>query len=334
MRKGEKRPDLQRARIGTCVICGKEFRAVKDYKNRKQKYCSKECWSKRGTIINHCKYCGKEIKTYKSVNKQYCNNECRNLAFRETQKGEKSHFWKGGKTKASKLKRTSAEYKEWRKKVFERDNFTCQNCGKTGRDIEAHHIKEQSRYPELIYDVNNGLTLCHKCHKETDNYGVKVQHKKQMIYYLIAMERETELLNIESLTIIGINATQLPQTTSEDIIINIGYCGSNKIKVGTIVEPNRVVDLKTKEETTLNGKDNVVCFTSDTFVEQAHTQQECIYDMELSKIAKLPHKTIYAIKIVSDNLNEKDCENFDNQKIAEQINEKIKNIISLLEMPF
>lgn len=155
-----------------------------------------------------------------------------------------------------------------------------------------------------------------------------------MIYYLIAMERETELLNIKSPTIIGINATKLPHTTEEDIIINIGYCGGNKIKVGTIIEPNKVVDLKTKEETTLNGKDNVVCFTSDTFVEQAHTQQECIYDMELSKIAKLPHKTIYAIKIVSDNLNEKDCENFDNQKIAEQINEKIKNIISLLEMPF
>ena len=54
MRKGEVRPDLQKARIGICLVCGEEFRAVKDFKDHKQKYCSRECWSKRATIINKC----------------------------------------------------------------------------------------------------------------------------------------------------------------------------------------------------------------------------------------------------------------------------------------
>lgn len=53
----------------------------------------------------------------------------------------------------------------------------CKYCGKHTIDLEAHHIKEQSRYPELIYELSNGLTLCHKCHKLTDNYGYKARWK-------------------------------------------------------------------------------------------------------------------------------------------------------------
>lgn len=178
MRKGESRPDLYRARVGVCPICGKEFRAVKDFKERKQIYCSKECWNKRGTVINNCKYCGLEIKTTKSQNKQYCGNDCRNKHYSIIMKGESSHFWNGGKTKESKLKKASAEYGQWRTAVFERDGYTCQQCGKRTRDLEAHHIKEQSRYPELIFDVDNGVTLCHECHSQTENYGYKARWQK------------------------------------------------------------------------------------------------------------------------------------------------------------
>lgn len=179
MRKGEKRPDLYRARIGKCPVCGKEFRAVKDFKTRKQVYCSKECWSKRAVKINICKYCGKEIVTSLKRDKQYCNTNCRNKDYVNTHKGTLSHFWKGGKTEISKIRRTNADYRNWRNEVFSRDNFTCQHCGARARDIEAHHIKEQSKYPELIYDINNGITLCHKCHKLTDNYGPKARWGKQ-----------------------------------------------------------------------------------------------------------------------------------------------------------
>lgn len=56
-------------------------------------------------------------------------------------------------------------YKEWRRQVWLRDNFVCKianpNCG--GR-IEAHHILTWRGYPELRYQVNNGITLCHFHH--------------------------------------------------------------------------------------------------------------------------------------------------------------------------
>ena len=61
--------------------------------------------------------------------------------------------------------------------MFARDGYTCQACEKKGIRVEAHHIKEQSNYPELRFDVNNGITLCRDCHKKTDNYGSKAKLK-------------------------------------------------------------------------------------------------------------------------------------------------------------
>lgn len=62
--------------------------------------------------------------------------------------------------------RNSKEYIEWRNKVFKRDNWTCQMCGKRGVMLNAHHIKPFAKYKELRMVVENGITLCEKCHKK------------------------------------------------------------------------------------------------------------------------------------------------------------------------
>jgi len=95
-------------------------------------------------------------------------------------RGKEAGNWRGGKMAEMLLLRRSFEYKEWREKVFERDNYTCQNCGdKQGRNLEAHHIKDFVLYPELRFEVSNGLTLCKKCHKKTENWGMK---GKKIVY--------------------------------------------------------------------------------------------------------------------------------------------------------
>ena len=105
--------------------------------------------------------------------------------------GEKNHFWKGGKTKLSQQIRNSAEYSFWRKQIFERDNYTCQQCGRRTKKgdkviIEADHIYpfskilddyditsiEEAISCEKLWDIENGRTLCRDCHKNTETCGI------------------------------------------------------------------------------------------------------------------------------------------------------------------
>ena len=105
--------------------------------------------------------------------------------------GEKNHFWKGGKTKLSQQIRNSAEYSFWRKQIFERDNYTCQQCGRRTKKgdkviIEADHIYpfskilddyditsiEEAISCEKLWDIENGRTLCRDCHKKTETWGI------------------------------------------------------------------------------------------------------------------------------------------------------------------
>lgn len=60
-------------------------------------------------------------------------------------------------------------YKDWRRAVFERDNYTCQCCARRGISLQAHHIHPWANYPELRYDVDNGQILCISCHKLVHN---------------------------------------------------------------------------------------------------------------------------------------------------------------------
>lgn len=62
--------------------------------------------------------------------------------------------------------RFTPEYKEWRKAVYERDDYTCQKCGKKGGNLNAHHIKAYAEYPDLRIELDNGITLCEECHKK------------------------------------------------------------------------------------------------------------------------------------------------------------------------
>lgn len=61
--------------------------------------------------------------------------------------------------------RFTAEYRLWRDAVFERDEHTCQCCGQVGGKLNAHHILPYATYPELRTSIENGITLCTKCHR-------------------------------------------------------------------------------------------------------------------------------------------------------------------------
>ena len=61
-------------------------------------------------------------------------------------------------------KRLAYSYRKWRESVMERDGRKCVICGATD-DLEVHHIKPFAKFPDERLNIDNGITLCRKCHK-------------------------------------------------------------------------------------------------------------------------------------------------------------------------
>lgn len=82
--------------------------------------------------------------------------------------------WKGFKNTLNKRLRLSSKWKIWREVIFLRDNFTCQNTNcsfcknKIGVLLHPHHIKLLSEYPELTFNINNGITYCAEFHLKSE----------------------------------------------------------------------------------------------------------------------------------------------------------------------
>lgn len=107
--------------------------------------------------------------------------------------GDKNPAWKGGKTPLLVKIRNSREMTEWKNSIFERDQYTCQECGaKNGEGrriiLNAEHIKpfsviideyeidtfEKALECHELWDIKNGKTLCIDCHKKVGLFGGNV----------------------------------------------------------------------------------------------------------------------------------------------------------------
>ena len=157
-----------------CAWCGKEFEVPESVALRNRPFCSRECWRehvKQTKVEIECLNCGKKLLRTPSlverVNRTFCSRECSV----EHNRGENNPSWRGGKSTELHRLRVSAAFKEWREFVFERDDYTCRECGQRGGVLHPHHIKPFAKYPDLRFDVSNGVTLCVGCHGEI--HGIK-----------------------------------------------------------------------------------------------------------------------------------------------------------------
>ena len=119
----------------------------------------------------NCIECGKKLAAYSA---KFCKS-CK-------QKGNRNQSWKGGVAKYRDLIRRTDQYKLWRDSVFQRDQYLCQmpNCDKIERYLQVHHIKTFAKFPELRFEVSNGITLCKKCHRSIN--------RKEQLYEQMFME--------------------------------------------------------------------------------------------------------------------------------------------------
>lgn len=94
--------------------------------------------------------------------------------------GTKHWNWQGG-ISSEQHKRYSLEGKEWRRNIFSRDNFTCKICGKKGGKLHAHHIKPFSKFKDLRFINDNGITVCVDCHKEIHKTIRKIEKREELL---------------------------------------------------------------------------------------------------------------------------------------------------------
>ncbi len=166
----------------TCVICGTVFRPRGKVRKLSAQYCSKKCADipKKGIIPANIEQAraNSPIQKGNTLAKAlrgkprppFSEEWLKNMgqAFRKTtlNKGPNHWNWKGGITEENHKIRTSSEYMDWRMKVFQRDRFSCVECGYHGQDIVADHIQPFSLYPDLRFEVENGRTLCIPCDRK------------------------------------------------------------------------------------------------------------------------------------------------------------------------
>lgn len=104
---------------------------------------------------------------------------CENISLGH--RGEKAWNWIGNIERDNNYRqRKSFEYAQWRKSVFQRDNYTCVFCGCRGGKLNADHILSFATHKEKRFDVSNGRTLCVPCHKATDTYAGRGQRRAKL----------------------------------------------------------------------------------------------------------------------------------------------------------
>ena len=142
-------------------------------------------------IDRTCQECSKSFQVYpyrvREGTGKYCSYSCRSKGIlkefpyimeRNTpppvRYGSEASGWKGGVSTENEKARRSPQFKEWRIGIFERDNYTCQDCNKRGGRLHPHHIKSFSEYKEERVKLENGVTLCYHCHRERHKEDTKI----------------------------------------------------------------------------------------------------------------------------------------------------------------
>ena len=177
-----------------CGKCGKHVeKRVGDHRRDLNKYgcsfCSNEC----ARIYNGqtkeliCSECGKDFhrgrSEYNNYNskggKTFCSRVCKDKNIDYILRGADHYNYVDGESKNHR----GYGWKRIRKEVRERDNYTCQHCGKhekeLGKKLDVHHkipFREFEDHKEAN-NMNNLIGLCASCH-HTEEQRYVIEKRK------------------------------------------------------------------------------------------------------------------------------------------------------------
>ncbi len=144
------------------------------------------CHSK---IKYRCNCGNKSIISFSSFKQGHRCNICGTKRGAKKISGKNSYMWDPNLTdedrKSQKSRLSDIKYREWRSKVYKRDDFTCQKCSQKGRQLNGHHIESWASNKKLRLVKYNGITLCHYCHiKFHKIYGRKNNNRQHLEKFL------------------------------------------------------------------------------------------------------------------------------------------------------
>lgn len=102
-----------------------------------------------------CSHCGRRYDANKQCICQVNNSNEYSKQYYEQNKERKKQL-------------NSKRWKTLREIIIKRDGGMCNRCWVSlnvieTKDLQVHHIKPRSEYPELMYDPNNLITVCKTC---------------------------------------------------------------------------------------------------------------------------------------------------------------------------
>ena len=110
--------------------------------------------------------------------------------------------------------KAKARWEEVRNKVLIRDNHKCVVCGKPATQV--HHIHLRSKRKDLLYEMNNLVSLCDKHHDHTSEDGLervnrRIAEKRGICLELLLKIAEMKDEEYENLKIVIDNAREYIQ---------------------------------------------------------------------------------------------------------------------------
>lgn len=172
-------------KFNKCETCGKVYYVI-PARARITKFCSTKCkgiaisknsigtshprYIKNALRQKNCEGCGclmkhtppKPITSF--ILQKFCTKTCADehgLRYF----GVENNKFKGD---AARRKNRTSMHSRWANKVIQRDLYKCMRCGVSGdvATLQAHHIFPFELFPSKRDDIENGITLCSKCHWE------------------------------------------------------------------------------------------------------------------------------------------------------------------------
>ena len=176
--------------IFTCKWCGKQF---EEWAYRNPTMCSRQCTVEYAArqpkpaqrrpenfVTVCCEQCGKDYVVHKCQvtlrNSKFCSVLCRNAYASLHMQGINHPRYKGG----TDFPNRGSNWIAQRRKALQRDNRTCQRCGRVARKgekrvVAVHHIIPYRKFEGDYLKANvlsNLITLCRKCHALVEHHGV------------------------------------------------------------------------------------------------------------------------------------------------------------------